>query len=187
MYCGVSVSRIYNLVIRCRYFVNFMPRYVLDTNLCGSVPQPVYRRCVQHKAGAPWRNLVPDVLPPLPSHWTEWLGTSEVYPDNAFFCSSFNILTDEYASSIGNALTCIYYTGCAVLISVKTPIILTGFCCLSRWHSTDFGLATTASFHIYLFIFQLRTAAFKAYCAILARRSNFRHLASPRVSPREST
>jgi len=36
-------------------------------------------------------------------------------------------------------------------------------------------------------IFQLRTATFKAYCAILVRRSNFRHQASPRVSPREST
>ena len=37
-----------------------------------------------------------------------------------------------------------------------------------------------------LFI-QLRTAAFKAYCAILVKSSNFRHQASPRVSPREST
>jgi len=36
-------------------------------------------------------------------------------------------------------------------------------------------------------MFQLRTAAFKAYCAILVRRSNFRHQASPRVSPSEST
>ena len=32
----------------------------------------------------------------------------------------------------------------------------------------------------------LRTAAFKAYCAIWVRRSNFRHQVSPRVSPRES-
>ena len=31
-------------------------------------------------------------------------------------------------------------------------------------------------------IFNLRTAAFKAYCAILVRRSNFRHQASPRES-----
>ena len=38
-----------------------------------------------------------------------------------------------------------------------------------------------------LFIFNLRTAAFKAYCAIWVRRSNFRHQASPRVSPRQST
>jgi len=30
--------------------------------------------------------------------------------------------------------------------------------------------------------FQLRTAAFKAYCAILVRRSNFPHQASPRKS-----
>jgi len=33
----------------------------------------------------------------------------------------------------------------------------------------------------------LRTAAFEAYCAIWVRRSNFRHQASPRVSPRQST
>jgi hypothetical protein len=39
---------------------------------------------------------------------------------------------------------------------------------------------------VYLFI-QLHTAAFEAYCAILVRRSNFRHQASPRVSLREST
>jgi len=38
-----------------------------------------------------------------------------------------------------------------------------------------------------LFYFQLSPAAFKAYCAIWVRRSNFRHQASPRVSPREST
>jgi hypothetical protein len=38
-----------------------------------------------------------------------------------------------------------------------------------------------------LFFFQLRTAAFKAYCAIWVRRSNFRHQASPRVSPLQST
>ena len=37
------------------------------------------------------------------------------------------------------------------------------------------------------FFFQLRTATFKAYCAIWVRRSNFRHQASPRVSPLEST
>ena len=37
-----------------------------------------------------------------------------------------------------------------------------------------------------VFIFNLCTAAFKAYCAIWVRRSNFRHQASPRVSPRES-
>jgi hypothetical protein len=36
-------------------------------------------------------------------------------------------------------------------------------------------------------IFNLRTAAFKAYCAVWVRRSNFGHQASPRVSPREST
>jgi len=35
--------------------------------------------------------------------------------------------------------------------------------------------------------YQLRSAAFKAYCAIWVRRSNFRHQAPPRVSPRQST
>ena len=39
---------------------------------------------------------------------------------------------------------------------------------------------------IILIIFQLCTAAFMAYCAIWVRRSNFRHQASPSVSPRES-
>jgi hypothetical protein len=38
-----------------------------------------------------------------------------------------------------------------------------------------------------IIIFNLRTAAFKAYCAIWVRRSNFRHQAAPRVSPSEST
>ena len=37
------------------------------------------------------------------------------------------------------------------------------------------------------YCFQLRTAAFKAYCAIWVRGSNFRYQPSPRVSPREST
>jgi len=36
-------------------------------------------------------------------------------------------------------------------------------------------------------LFNLRTAAFKAYCAIWVRRSNCHHQASPRVSPLEST
>jgi len=40
---------------------------------------------------------------------------------------------------------------------------------------------------IIYYYFQLRTTAFKAYCAIWVRRFNFRHQASPRVSPREST
>jgi len=46
---------------------------------------------------------------------------------------------------------------------------------------------TVRYIHFVTIIFQLRTAAFKAYCAIWVRRSNFRHQASPRVSPREST
>jgi len=40
---------------------------------------------------------------------------------------------------------------------------------------------------IIIIISNLRTGAFKANCATWVRRSNFRHQASPRVSPREST
>jgi hypothetical protein len=47
-------------------------------------------------------------------------------------------------------------------------------------------LGQEAVFYYLLFYFQLRTAAFKAYYAILVRRSNFRHQASPRLSSRES-
>jgi hypothetical protein len=38
-----------------------------------------------------------------------------------------------------------------------------------------------------IIIFNLRSVAFKAYCAVWIRRSNFRHQASPCASPREST
>jgi hypothetical protein len=37
---------------------------------------------------------------------------------------------------------------------------------------------------IIIIIFNLRTAAFKAYSAIWVRRSNFRHQAPPRVAAR---
>jgi hypothetical protein len=40
---------------------------------------------------------------------------------------------------------------------------------------------------IIIIIIIIAAVAFKAYCAIWVRRSNFRHQASPRVSPREST
>ena len=43
--------------------------------------------------------------------------------------------------------------------------------------------AVIAEYYYYYFFFQLRTADFKAYCAICVRRSNFRHQASPRVAP----
>jgi hypothetical protein len=45
----------------------------------------------------------------------------------------------------------------------------------------------TGKVMLYIIIFNLRTAAFKAYCAIWVRCFNFRHQASPRVLPREST
>jgi len=38
-----------------------------------------------------------------------------------------------------------------------------------------------------MFIFNYALQPFKAYCAIWVRCSNFRHQASPRLSPREST
>jgi len=57
--------------------------------------------------------------------------------------------------------------------------MLTQVCRLSRW--------VVRSRLLFFIIFTLCTAAFKAYCAICVRRSNFRHQASPRVSPREST
>jgi len=40
---------------------------------------------------------------------------------------------------------------------------------------------------IHGFVYTTTHCSLKAYCAILAIRSNFRHQASPRVSPREST
>jgi len=40
---------------------------------------------------------------------------------------------------------------------------------------------------MFMFIFNYALQSFKAYCAIWVRRCNFRHQASPRVSPREST
>ena len=38
-----------------------------------------------------------------------------------------------------------------------------------------------------MFIFNYALQPFMAYCSIWVRHSNFRHPASPRVSPREST
>jgi hypothetical protein len=58
----------------------------------------------------------------------------------------------------------------------------------TRRHIQEYiNLEATALFHEVYVYFQLRTAAFKVYCAIWVRRSNFRHQASPHVSPREST
>jgi hypothetical protein len=49
---------------------------------------------------------------------------------------------------------------------------------------------TLSSVRIALFwviVYTTTHCSLKAYCAILVRRSNFRHQASPHVSPREST
>jgi len=66
--------------------------------------------------------------------------------------------------------------------------------CISilRLLHTEYGnitqlYANSIPFTYTYYYFQLRTAAFKAYCAIWVRRSNFRHQASPSVSPRKST
>jgi hypothetical protein len=67
-------------------------------------------------------------------------------------------------------------------------IMLTVFCALLLfivYYKNSLSPRLLLSF--LFIIFNLRTAAFKAYCAIWVRRSNFRHQASPRVSPREST
>jgi len=40
---------------------------------------------------------------------------------------------------------------------------------------------------VVVFVYTTTHCSLKAYCAILVRSSNFRHQASPRVSPREST
>ena len=44
-----------------------------------------------------------------------------------------------------------------------------------------------ASAPIFYIVYTTTHCSLKAYCAILVRRSNFRHQASPRMSPREST
>jgi hypothetical protein len=56
-----------------------------------------------------------------------------------------------------------------------------------QWMILAFALNKLRSLRWDIIIFNLRIAAFKAYCAIWVRRSNFRHQVSPRVSPREST
>jgi hypothetical protein len=55
--------------------------------------------------------------------------------------------------------------------------------------------SNSSTHHLYLqhlvfvrpFVFTTTHCSLKAYCAILVRRSNFRHQTSPRASPREST
>jgi hypothetical protein len=59
-----------------------------------------------------------------------------------------------------------YFTICFLVTNMKFSVIL---------------------IEMFMFIFNYALQPFKAYCAILVRRSNFRHQTSPRVSPREST
>jgi hypothetical protein len=58
--------------------------------------------------------------------------------------------------------------------------------CRPEFYTCGMWCCVVYLFIIYFF-FNLRTAAFKAYCAIWVRRSNFLHQASPCASPREST
>jgi hypothetical protein len=51
----------------------------------------------------------------------------------------------------------------------------------------DVAIWNHIKYYYYYYCFNLHIAAFRAYCAVWVRRSNFRHQASPRVSPREST
>jgi hypothetical protein len=51
-----------------------------------------------------------------------------------------------------------------------------------KWQEAGFSWLS-----LNMFIFNYALQPFKAYCAIWVRRSNFRHQASPRVLPREST
>ena len=62
-------------------------------------------------------------------------------------------------------------------------------CLRAKWcqvfRTPDGGLNVTRTRHnvtFFFLIFNLRTAAFKVYCAIWVRRSNFNHQACPRVS-----
>jgi hypothetical protein len=62
----------------------------------------------------------------------------------------------------------------------------------SFWRLTDYQFGDTKSRKKIILIHKqcwclFIYAAFKAYCANWVRRSNFRHQASPRVSPSEST
>jgi hypothetical protein len=57
----------------------------------------------------------------------------------------------------------------------------------SSWTVWPLKIRSIIIIIIIIIIFNLRTAAFKAYCAIWVRRSNFHHQASPSMSPREST
>jgi hypothetical protein len=41
--------------------------------------------------------------------------------------------------------------------------------------------------YLILFVYTTTHCSLKAYCAIVVRRSNFQHQASPRVSPRDNT
>ena len=69
------------------------------------------------------------------------------------------------------------------LLLLESPLFLHSTCVVFLlW-----GLYIIIIIIIIIIIFNLRTAAFKAYSAIWFRLYNFRHQASPRVTPREST
>jgi hypothetical protein len=59
----------------------------------------------------------------------------------------------------------------------------------SNWYKSLEGVRQNLIDIIWVswFIFNYALQPIKAYCAIWVRRSKFRHQASPRVSPRETT
>jgi len=69
-------------------------------------------------------------------------------------------------------------------INVRSVWLTNVACLISlRARSNSVGLYQLLN----MIIFNYALQPFKAYCAIWVRRSNFRHQASPRMSPREST
>ena len=69
----------------------------------------------------------------------------------------------------------------------KVTLTVTGVSISHLEQFDTFNIAASMTEVIIIIIFNLRTAAFKVYCAIWVRRSNFRHQASPSLSPCEST
>jgi hypothetical protein len=68
------------------------------------------------------------------------------------------------------------------LVSVTLPMLRTHL-----YSNTNAYYVDKWAKPVYLFIFNYALQPFKVYCAIWVRRSNFRHQASPHVSPCEST
>ena len=82
---------------------------------------------------------------------------------------------------------CMFRTSC---IYHQEHSLYMQFCmvCFSYIYASSLGGGRMRAFFYLLdFVCITTHCSLKTYCAILVRRSNFRHQASPRVSPREST